>query len=191
MSPFIVFFGLVALIVLLLAWALGGIGKGNTSGTTAGQLEDNGRRHITYLPQIRQALALEDFQYISENGGQDLALKSRKERHQIVRQYLIALREDFDRQLQLARVIAVLSPEVHAIHEFERISLTIQFSLRSQWIVLRLFLGVAPVEVLTRLSVMVSSLAVQMETAMKELGERAVAASELAKALDRSGLDIR
>jgi hypothetical protein len=191
LSVFVVFFGLVGIIVLLLAWALGGMGSDKTTGPNGAQMEDAGRRHVTYLPQMRQALARDDFQYISEKGGKHLARKTRKERNQIVREYLAALRGDFERLLQLARVIAVLSPEVHAIHEFERISLTLQFSLRSEWIAGRLFLGEAPLEGLTRLSVMVSRLAVQMETAMKELGERAVAASELAKALDGSGLDIQ
>jgi hypothetical protein len=40
------------------------------------------------------------------------------------------------------------------------------------------------------LSQMVSELAVRMELAMKELGQRAAVAAELASTLDRRGLDV-
>jgi hypothetical protein len=90
----------------------------------------------------------------------------------------------------MARVIAVLSPEVAAAHEFARLQLTANFLWRYQLIRWKLLLGFAPVLQLNGLSDLVSGLSVRMETALKELGERAALAAELASSMNRRGLNI-
>jgi hypothetical protein len=52
------------------------------------------------------------------------------------------------------------------------------------------YYGPLPVPQLNSLSHMVSQLAVQMETSMKELGERAAMAVQMASTLDGNGMDV-
>ena len=74
----------------------------------------------------------------------------------------------------------MLSPELVAVQEFERIRLTATFTFRYGLIRIKLLAGLAPVPQLDGLSCLISGLSVRMETAMKELGERAALAAELA-----------
>jgi hypothetical protein len=90
----------------------------------------------------------------------------------------------------MARVIAVLSPQVVAVQEFERLLLTAQFSWRYELIRWKLLMGLAPRTQLDGLSDLVSGLSVRMEAALKELGERAAVAAELASSIDRRSLDV-
>ncbi len=78
----------------------------------------------------------------------------------------------------MAKVIAVLSPEVAAVHEFERLCLTAKFAWQYEMIRWMLSAGFAKVPLLDGLSDLVSGLSVRTEAAMKELGERAAAAAE-------------
>jgi hypothetical protein len=87
----------------------------------------------------------------------------------------------------VAKIIARLSPEVAALHEFERIRLTAVFAWRYQMIRLQLLAGLMPIPQLDGLSDLVSGLSVRMEAAMKELGERA---ADLTSSLDGRGSDI-
>src|SRR5258708_38745218 len=73
----------------------------------------------------------------------------------------------------MARVIAVLSPELDAIHEFERLRLTAKFAWQYEMIRWRLLAGVAPGPQLNGISDLVSGVSGRMEAAMKKLGERA------------------
>lgn len=150
-------------------------------------LEETGRRHVTYFPQIRQAMASNDFTFLSSLGRTDLENRLRKERRLIVLAYLPAIRTDFQRLLGVARAIAVLSPEVHSMQEWERFRITVRFFARYEWIRFNLALGTTPLPQLGRLTQLVSSLSIQMELAMKELGERAALASNLASPFNNGG----
>ncbi|HVS88422.1 MAG TPA: hypothetical protein VHF01_09410 [Candidatus Acidoferrum sp.] len=181
---------LVVLLLLLLGWALrtprkrGGISVGPAT------LEETGQPHVTYLPQIRQALAPADLEFLASRASAKLTRGVRKERRRIALIYLSAVQEDFQRLLRLARVIAVLSPEVCTAQEFERLRLGVQFTLRSQMIRMRLLCGIGTLPQLSGLSQMVSAFAVRMETAITELGERAALATELASSLERRGVGL-
>ncbi len=168
---FTAFFGLVALLLILLLWVIRK--PRENARAQLGPLEENGHRHVTYLPQVRQALAPADYEYLFNRASPRLARRVRLERSRIALSYLSALREDFQKLLRLARIIAVLSPEVVAVQEFERLRLTVKFTWRCQMIRLRLLSGFAPAPQLRSLSDMVSGLNVRIEMAMKELGERA------------------
>jgi hypothetical protein len=76
------------------------------------------------------------------------------------------------------------------VHEFERLRLTATFAWQCEVIRLRLLAGIAPAPQLEVLSDLVSGLSVRMEAAMKELGERAAVAAELASSVNRRGLDV-
>jgi hypothetical protein len=139
---------------------------------------------------IRQAMSEEDFDFLAARGPLRLVRRTHKERARIAMLYLTELRADFHRLLRLARVIAVLSPEVAASHEFERLRLTLRFSWRYRMVRLGLYAGLLFLPQLSGLSIMVSELAFRMEVAMKELGDRAAVAAELASTLNRRGLDV-
>ena len=172
-------------LLFLFAWSLRRPKKLPGLEKTAGPLEEINRHHVTYLPQIRQALAVVDREYLQAKAGNKLARRVEQERKKIALSYLVALHSDFQKLLRLAKAIAVLSPEVIAVQEFERVRLTVEFYYRFQMIRMRLILGTAALPQLSGLSNMVSGLTVQIETAMRDLGERAAVAAELASSLDR------
>src|ERR1700730_7297861 len=187
---FIVFFLIVAALLIVLLWALRSPKKRKALSVDLTCLEQTGRRHATYLPLIRQALSPADFLFLSSRGSPELARRASKERRRIALSYLAELRDDFHRLLRLARVVAALSPEVGAVQELERLRLGLEFSWRYQMVRAGLYSDLRAFPRLNELSLMVSNLAVRMEAAMKELGERAAIAAELTSALDRRGVDI-
>jgi len=189
-TSWFLFMGFVSVLVLALGWALRTPRRPRELRRDIQPLDTASERHVTYLPQIRQALAQPDFDFLSERVSSDMRRRVRRERLHVALSYLAALREDFQRLLRMARVIAALSPEVAAAHEFERIRLTAEFNWRYQLTRCRLFLGFAPLPQLDGLSNLVSGLSVRIEAAMKELGERAALATELASSMDRRGVDL-
>ena len=185
---FFLFVGLVAVLIAALAWAVRKPRGERKLEADPLVLEEIGQSHVNYLPQIRQALAAEDYEFLSEKLSSRAQKRVRRERRNVVRAYLGALREDFQGILRLASAIAALSPEVVAIQEFERLRLTVSFSWRYQMIRWRLWAGWAPAAQLEGLSNLVSGLSVRMEAALKELGERAAIAAEIASSIDHRGL---
>jgi hypothetical protein len=183
------FVGFVAALLAVLIWAVREPHVGNKVDSGPHALEEIGQRHVNYLSQIRQALGRADYDFLSKRASQRVLRRVRRERRNIACAYLDALRGNFQDLLRMASAIAVLSPEVAAIEEFERLRLTISFSWRYQIIRWKLWVGWAPAAQLEGLSNLVSGLSVRMEAALKELGERAALAAELASSVDRSGLD--
>lgn len=180
----------VVVLLVLLCCALRSPQRGSRAGAPGLEpLEEPVRQHATYFSVIRQAMSDEDFEFLSARGPGRLVRRTHKERQRIAILYLANLRADFQRLLRLARVIAVLSPEIAVSHEFERLRLTVRFFWRYQMVVLGLHAGLLLLPQLGGLSQMVNELAFHMEKAMKELGERAAIASELASTLNRRGLD--
>jgi hypothetical protein len=181
----------VAVLLFLLTWSLRAPRKRRASTLDpVASLQDPGRPHATYLSQIQRALAPADFEFLTSRASGKLTRRVRKERRRIALAYLSGVQEDFQRLLRMARVIAVLSPEVGAAREFERLRLGVQFTLRCQMIRMRLLCGIATLPQLSGLSQMVSGFAVRMEIAITELGERAALATELASSLERRGVGL-
>jgi hypothetical protein len=188
---FLLIFGAIAILLSLLIWTLLTPKRDSPAGVaTIRSIEEPSRPHATYFGVIRQAMSEEDFDFLAARGPLRLVRRTHKERARIAMLYLTELRADFHRLLRLARVIAVLSPEVAASHEFERLRLTLRFSWRYRMVRLGLYAGLLFLPQLSGLSIMVSELAFRMEVAMKELGDRAAVAAELASTLNRRGLDV-
>jgi hypothetical protein len=185
-----VFAILVVILLLLLGWAFYGSRRRGEKHPDTLVLEDLSRRHVVFLPQIRQALAPQDFSFLASQGSRKLVRRVRNERRRVALAYLAAVQADFRRLLKLARLVALLSPEVVAVREFEQFRLSCEFSLRCQWIRARLILGPTPFSQLNGLSSMVSGLSVRLETAVAELGERAALASELASSPHGRGVNL-
>lgn len=181
-------FVVAGVLLVLLFWALSFRGA-NPVGAL-GSMEGPARRHATYFGVIRQAMSEEDFEFLATRASVPSLRRAHRERQHIAMLYLADLRTDFRRLLHLARVIAVLSPDVAASRECERLRLTLGFSWRYRMVGLGLSAGVLLFPQLRALSQMVNELAVRMDLAMKELGQRAAIAAELASTLNRRGLDM-
>ena len=184
------FFGLVGVLLLLFVWAARKRASKDSPLLEATALEECGRGHVAHLPQIRQALAETDSLYLSRRAPAIVAKRVRRERRRVALAFLSAVRDDFQNLLRMAKIVARLSPEVAALHEFERIRLTIVFAWHYQMIRLQLRCGLLPIPQLDGLSSLVSALSVRMETAMNALGERAALASQMASSFDRRGSDV-
>jgi hypothetical protein len=187
---FYIFFGLIGLLLILFGWSVRSPRRPASSSCRISAADKCGRRHMTYLPQIRQAFAQTDYDFLLKNAPREVRRRVRQERRVVALAYLAALREDFQSLLRMARAIAVLSPELAAVHEIERLRLTTSFAWQYQMIRWKVLVGLAPVPQLDGLSDLVSGLSARMEAAMKELGERAAVAAELASSIDRRGLDV-
>jgi hypothetical protein len=183
---YVLFLVFVGVLLLGLIWATWGVRKQKNVPAQPRKLESESRRHVTFLPQIRQALAPEDDEFLSGRASKALRRRVRRERLNVAVAYLDAVRGDFQNLLYIANTIALLSPEVVALQEFERIWLTATFFLRYEVIRFRLRVGFAPLPQLGNLSDLVSGLSVRMDTAMKELGERA---ADLASSMNRRSMD--
>ena len=186
MSLIVIIFGaIVALLLLLLAWALRGSGKSAGSEKIPSAFEDSGRSHVDYLRQIRQALSHEDQEYLARVAADRLKKRVRRERRHIALAYLSALRQDFDKLLRTARIVAVLSPQVDVAQELERLRLTVNFHWRYRVVWASLWAGYLPLPQLDDLSNLLSGFSAQLRAAIKELGERAAAVGEMVSAADR------
>jgi hypothetical protein len=187
--PLLLLFSFGILLLLLLAWVLRDPWKQVNSGAALGSAEESGRRHVTYFPQVRQALTTQDVAFLASRGSRALARQVRKERQKVALAYLACLRGDFLRLWRLARVIASMSQQVGAAQELERLQLGLAFSWRYEMIRIKFLLGFAPLPELGSLSEVISRLSIRLETAMNDLGERAALAAKLASSLDGRGLD--
>jgi hypothetical protein len=188
-STMLIVLASVAVLLLLLCGVVRNPERSRAS-ADPGSLEDSGRRHTTYLPVIRQAMASGDFEFLALRAPSRLVRRTHRERQRIAMLYLADLRADFEKLLRLTRVVAVLSPEVGASREFERLRLSLRFSWRYQLVVLGVYSGSLFLPQICGLSQIVGELAARMESAMKEMGERAAGAAELASSLDRRRLDL-
>jgi hypothetical protein len=182
--------GFVAALLLSLAWALRGPGKLTKSGTGSNALEANDRPHVSFLPHIRQALDISDYEFLAEKSTPMVQRRVRRERQDVALVYLSALRLEFQDLLRMARIIAGLSPEIVVVQEFERLRLTVKFMWRYELIRMKLRLGFAPLQQLDRLGNLISGLGVRLEIAVKELGERAALVAESTSPRDRRGMGL-
>jgi hypothetical protein len=185
----LLFVGFVAVLLAVLVWAVRAPRGQRRLASDPRAFEEVGQRHVSYLVQIRQAMAPADYEFLSKRASRGMQQRISRERRKVVRAYLEALREDFQSLLRMAKVIAVLAPEVVAVQEFDRLRLAVSFAWRYQLIRWRLWTGWAPRQQLDALGELVSGLSARMDAALKELGERAAHAAELASAIDRRGLD--
>jgi hypothetical protein len=183
------FAGIVGILLLLLVWALRSSEKSRTPEPGPGLFGELGSSNVSYLPQIRRALAEGDFIYLKSTGHEDLARRLRKERRRIALAYLPALKGDFEKMVGFARVIAGMSKEVATVEEWERLLLTAEFYWHYEVVRLGLICGVPRFAGLNGLSEMVSGLAVRMETAIAELNERAAVSMRMNSSLNGSSVD--
>lgn len=170
-------FALVLLAVLVWGLRAGKQRRRRSAGLAA---LESAPQHVCNLGPIRRSQDPADLLFAMESGGSELERRVRRERRGVALLYLNSLREDFEQLLRIARVVALLSPEVSSIYEYERLRLSILFRVRFQLVKLQFQFGNAAMPQLTSLGEMVSSLAVRIETSMASLGERAALAADFA-----------
>ncbi len=129
--------------------------------------------HYTRLPQIVQALRPEDTAFLRDRGFAPLRRRIRSERGRIALLYLDCLQEEYEKLLEASRVVAAMAPELVALDEAERFKLTLRFALGCRYLRLRLILGLKPWRGLGILSEMASGMALRLEAATSQIGERA------------------
>jgi len=174
----------VALLLALLGWALGGSGH-KSAPHVSKALEPNGRTHVNFLPQMRQALKSEDEEFLGRTGVSGLRGRVSRERRRVALSYLEALRQDFEELIHISRAIAALSPQVGVAQELESLRLRVGFLWRYRIIWLSLRVGFAPLPQLRALTNLLSGYSVRLEEAMKEMGERAAIVAEMVSKPDR------
>ena len=170
---------IVAGLASALLWSWFHVNRRPNTKISQDDLETPGK-NATYLSQIQQALDEQDFEFLRSSGPARLSRTVRKERAKVVLDYLTALHTDFQRMLRLARVIAVLSPEVAPAQEWERLRLSVSFTLKLEVTRLRVRFGWVALPQLQRVNRVVSGFAIRLEHAMTEMGERAALAAEMA-----------
>jgi hypothetical protein len=165
---------LIAVVLALLIWSAGK--KSGTAGDGVSQQGDTyfACKHLANLPLLRQALEPGDFEYIKEQLGKDKAQKVEKERHRIALRYLEALHEDFVNLKKTARLIASLSPEVEATQEWRRLKLSLKFEIKYRLLKAKYGLGILQFPAMWDLANLVSSLAIDLERVVSEVGASAM-----------------
>jgi len=175
---FIVALGFAVALAVLLAWTLRSAHWRRRPGGLA--VLESAPQHLCNMGPIRRSQDRADLLYAASRGGRDLAKRLRRERRNVALLYLNSLRSDFEQLLRIARVVALLSPEISNSHEYERLRLSVLFRLRFAVVKLRFMFGDPAMPQMTSLGEMVTSLAIRMDAAMEILGERAVLAANVA-----------
>ena len=190
-SSIIIFTSVGVLLLAALIWALRAPRRLSRGNFDLNALEQHGRRHATYLSLIRHASLKDDLEFLSKRGYTKLRSRLHRERRKVVLIYLDQLRTDFERLTKMMRAVAALSPSVSVRQEFERAQLSFEFLTRYYAIRLAFGWGFVPIAQLSQLSQMVSQLSIQVETSMKEFGERAaMAVRSTSSPLDGNGAGV-
>jgi len=125
-------------------------------------------RHYAYFSQIRQALSVDDSNYLKETAPPQVAKQALRQRRAVALRFLKGLHEDFSNLTRLGRIIAALSPEVSHKQETERLVLAVKFQILYTLVWLRLSAGNLPLEQLEHLTGLVGRLATRLDSAMTE-----------------------
>ena len=185
------FFILAALLLLgLLAFAVRPIEKRALSPDSVFEVLSE-PRHSFRLPQILQSLQPSDTEFLERRGLRSLRQRVRSERTQIVIRYLNHLETDYETLLEASRILAVMSPEVVPMQEFERLRLSIRFARNCFVMRLRLRAGLAPWKGFAKISDMATTMSCRMEAATSQVGLQAALAADPASFTDERGSNGR
>ncbi len=181
------FFILAALILLaLLAYAVRPIQKRSLSPDTVfAALSEP--RHAFRLPQILQSLQPSDTEFLEGRGKHGLRRRIRSERKQIALRYLNRLEEDYETLLEASRILAVMSPEVVPIQEWERLRLSMRFARNCFLMRLRLRAGLASSKGFGRISDMATTMSFRLESASTQFAVQTALNSEPSSVTDGRG----
>lgn len=177
MSPFLAYIPIAILLfagLIFLLWS-GRRRAGSPDTLRPGDLSNFHASHYKHFPQIRQALSLEDEEYIRRKLPPRIAKQALWERRAVARGFLRGLREDFVSLELLGRTIAALSPVVSRRQETERLALGVQFRLLYALGWMSLLIGRLPLDQMEQLTAVVGRLALRMEASIAKISAMAVA----------------
>jgi hypothetical protein len=182
-----IFFILAALLLLgLLAYAVRPIEKRALSPDSIFDALAE-PRHSFRLPQIIQSLQPSDTEFLQRRGLRSLRQRIRSERAQIAIRYLSHLESDYETLLEASRILAVMSPEVAPMQEFERLRLSVRFARNCFLMRLRLRAGLAPGKGFAQISHMATTMSFRMESATSQIGLQTVLTTDGASFTDERG----
>jgi hypothetical protein len=173
------FSGLILLFFVL--WLLGVlIWAGKPGRRAALSAEDtlailSSATHASHLSPILRSLRPEDAEFLVSLGHPDLARRLASQRKQIGMIYLQALQNEFECLLAASRTLAVMSPQLMPMEEFERMKLSIRFELLCGYMRFRLNFGQSPQKEFDKLSEMAGRITMALERATGAAVERATA----------------
>ena len=134
--------------------------------------------HTSHLFPVLQALRPEDAQFLTALGRPELAAHLAQQRKRIGLMYLQELRNEFDCLLAASKTLAVMSPHLMPMEEFERLKLSIRFALLCRYMRIRLRFGLSSQGGFDMLSAMAVRITMALEHATTGSSEKAMASSE-------------
>jgi len=143
--------------------------------------------HYSRLPQILRALQPEDTDFLRARGFAPLCRRIRSDRARIALLYLDCLQEEYEKLLEASRVVAAMAPEMIALDEAERFKLNLRFALGCRYLRWKLRLGLEPLRGFGSLSEMTSGVALRLEMATSQIGERSALSLAFASILKERG----
>jgi hypothetical protein len=144
-------------------------------------------RHSFRLPQILQSLQPSDTEFLERRGLRSLRQRIRSERTQIAIRYLNQLESDYETLLEASRILAVMSPEIVAMQEFERLRLSVRFAQNCFLMRLRLRAGFAPWKGFATISDMATTMSFRMESATLQIALQSALATDSASFMEERG----
>jgi hypothetical protein len=134
------------------------------------RMEDLLALHAQHFPQLRQALATLDADYVRRKASGEIGRHLREERRHIVVSFLAGLAEDFGRLERLMTVVREMSPAEPWIHQFRRIARRFRFRVNYRIASLQIHSArLQSTNRLARLTELVGNLSVQIESGMARL----------------------
>jgi hypothetical protein len=168
----------VAGLLGLLLWSAGNSAASRKRTHTESATLNLACKHVMNLSQIRQALELGDYAYLTKKCDSRKARTVKKERRRVALKYLAGLREDFEHLMDTAQIVASLSPEVEAKEEWKRFRLALEFRTKYQIARVKFAMGSTAFPGLESLANLVSSFELQLERVVAEISLAAMAPSE-------------
>jgi len=170
MSGVVIAFSGVALLLLLVIVWLVIKPLPNETLQPAAKIEELIPLHSPHFPQLRQALASADGQYIRRKTSKEVERQWREERRRILQAFLNGLVEDFVRLDRFARLVASHSEHFSRREEFERAWLGLRFRLGYRIMSMRIATGsLGSVAQMGRLTQLLGSFSARAEAAMARL----------------------
>lgn len=170
MSGIVIAFAGVALLLLLVIVWLVIKPLPNERLQPGAKIEELIPLHSQHFPQLRQALASADGQYIRRKTSKEVERQWREERRRILHGFLDGLAEDFVRLDQFARLVASHSEHFSRREEFERAWLSLRFRLGYRIMSMRIATGsLGSVTQMGRLTQLLGSFSARAEAAMARL----------------------
>jgi hypothetical protein len=128
-------------------------------------------QHYKYFPQVSRALSAQDAQFLQSRANPAVRRAATQARRAVALQFLVGLKDDYQKLDRLARVLASLAPAANQQREAERFWLAFQFGIRWRMVWLEIWSGAAPITQLQNMAGFIGGLAAQMQASINVLQE--------------------